>query len=310
VKLKRQPRRTAKAGRAGAASGRGARPARGGARPRGRQARRPGPPLQHRVASRLPSLGRLLAALGAAALAAGLVALLSGPWLRVTEVSWAGDRHTDADDLDRLLAGQRGRSVLTVDTHRLQERLQELPAVKSARVEALLPGAVRATVVERQPAFVWQTTTARLLGASDGTLFAALPRDAALPTELSTMPLVDDDRDVARLMTVGDVVPAGLTEMARRLSGLDPAALGSAATRLTVRLDDQYGFLLVSTDPAWRIAFGTYGHDPDQAGSEDAAALVDRQASAVRTLFATEPEATVGWVDVRNPGKVYFRGKG
>ncbi len=32
--------------------------------------------------------------------------------------------------------------------------------------------------------------------------------------------------------------------------------------------------------------------------------------TAVRTLFAEEPEDGIGWVDVRNPGKVYFRAKG
>jgi hypothetical protein len=37
---------------------------------------------------------------------------------------------------------------------------------------------------------------------------------------------------------------------------------------------------------------------------------IERQVSAVRTLFAAHPESTVSWVDARNPGKVYFRAKG
>jgi hypothetical protein len=30
----------------------------------------------------------------------------------------------------------------------------------------------------------------------------------------------------------------------------------------------------------------------------------------VRTLFSQEAEDGIGWVDARNPGKVYFRAKG
>ena len=42
----------------------------------------------------------------------------------------------------------------------------------------------------------------------------------------------------------------------------------------------------------------------------EAEARLERQITAVRTLFATRAEAELGWVDVRNPGKVYFRAKG
>ena len=93
-----QPRRSAPAAR-------GAAPARNGAKPRGRQAKRPGVPLRRRLSKRLPSIRRLLAGLGAAATAAGLVALLSGPWLRVTEVTWAGEQFTSTGEIVKFWGG-------------------------------------------------------------------------------------------------------------------------------------------------------------------------------------------------------------
>ena len=297
-----QPRRSAPAAR-------GAAPARNGAKPRGRQAKRPGVPLRRRLSKRLPSIRRLLAGLGAAATAAGLVALLSGPWLRVTEVTWAGEQFTSTGDLERLLAHQEGTSVLAVDTRSLRERIERLPAVAEATVTASLPGRVDVALVEREAAFVWQTSSLRLLGATDGTLFAALPTDAELEPALTALPSVADERTGSRLMVAGDRIPEGVLRTALQLAALDPAALGSSAHRLGVRLDDEFGFRVVASEPGWELALGVYGTDPDLTSAE-ATARLERQVTAVRTLFASRPEAGIEWVDARNPGKVYFRAKG
>ena len=306
MKLKQQPRPQP---RRAARTSRGARSARTGATPRGRQARRPGVPLRRRIGGRLPSIRRLLAGLGAAAAAAGLVALLGGPWLQVTEVTWAGEQFTAQRDLERLLERQRGASLLAVDTRSLSERLERLPAVAEATVTASLPGRLDVTIVERQATFVWETSSTRLLGAADGTLFAALAEDAPLSEDLAALPRVADQRAMARLMTAGDRIPDALLRTALRLAGLDPAALGSSAEQLSVRLDDEFGFGLVAAEPGWEMAFGVYGTDPNETAG-DAAARFERQVTAVRTLFTTRAEAEIGWVDARNPGKVYFRAKG
>ena len=284
---------------------------RGGSRggTRGRGARRPGVPFRQRMAGRLPSIRRVLAGLGAVACTAALVTLLSGPWLRVTDVTWAGEQFTPTRDLERLLAHQRGVNVLALDTGALRDRLARLPAVAEATVTASLPGRVEVAIVEREAAFVWETASARLLGSADGTLFAALGRDEALPAGVELLPHVEDRRDAARLMTVGERIPEGQLRTALRLAGLDPSALGSDATDLAVRLDDEFGFGLVSREPGWEMALGAYGMDPAETAAE-AAARLERQITAVRTLFASQAEEEIGWVDARNPGKVYFRAKG
>lgn len=286
-----------------------ARRARSASRRSGRGARRPGVPFRQRMSGRLPSIRRVVAGFGAVACAAALVALLTGPWLRVTEVTWAGEHFTPTRDLERLLSRQRGISLLAVDTGALRDGLARLPAVAEASVSASLPGRVDVAIVERTPAFIWETGSARLLGSVDGTVFAAFRRDDAVPAEVAALPVIADGRDSARLVSVGDRIPEAQLRTALRLAELDPVALGSTASELTVRIDDEFGFGLVSADPGWELALGVYGTDPAESASE-AAARLERQITAVRTLFATRAESEIGWVDARNPGKVYFRAKG
>jgi hypothetical protein len=304
MKLKPQPRPTRRA-----STGRRSGATRVGARSRGRGARRPGVPVRQRLAKRLPSIRRLIAGVGAIAAVAGLVALLNGPWLRVQQVTWDGARYTDTAELASLMEGQQGMSVLAVDTRAIGDRLARLPAVAEAAVAASLTGSVTATLVEREVAFMWATRSARLLGSDDGTIFAAIRGDAELAADIAAAPRITDDRRSSRLLTVGDTIPEALLETTMRILRIDPATLGSRAERLTVRIDDEYGFRLASTEPGWEIAFGVYGTDP-RVTSAEAAARLERQVTAVRTLFAEEAEEGIGWVDVRNPGKVYFRAKG
>ncbi|HEY6608088.1 MAG TPA: FtsQ-type POTRA domain-containing protein [Candidatus Limnocylindria bacterium] len=298
--LRRRTSRTSRSKRAGRSFLR-----RGG----GRQAIRPTASLRRRLSTRLPSIRRLLAGVGGVAVAAGLVALLMGPWLRVGEVSWEGERFTPSADLAAVLETARGVSALAVDTAALRADIERLPAVADATVTVSLTGTVQASVVEREAAFVWGTRLGFFVGAADGTLIAGRAAEGELDPSLAGLPFVSDTRASARVLAIGDVVPEALVQVVLRLAELDPALLGSDATDLAITLDDDYGFRLLSTEQSWEIAFGVYGRDPHETIA-DARARLDRQVTAVRTLFAARPEAELAWVDVRNPGKVYFRAKG
>jgi hypothetical protein len=265
--------------------------------------------MRRRFAGRLPSVRRVLAALGAFATVAVLVALVNGPWLRVTGVAWAGQHYADVDDLRDLLEAERGSSLLALDTAGLRERLEEIPSVARATVTASLTGELTARVEESPVAFVWETATARFLGAADGSIIAGERREVDPDPDLAALPHISDERIVARLVTVGDVIPTALLRTALAVGAIDPARLGSAASALTVRLDDEYGFRIAAARPGWEVALGVFGLDPRETAAE-ADARLERQVTAVRTLFASRPEAEIGWVDVRNPGKVYFRAKG
>jgi hypothetical protein len=263
------------------------------------------PALRRRVSRRLPSRERILAILLLATLVGGGLALVSGPWLRVDRVAHAGERYTAAATLDEILEGYRGEALLAIDSRAIAQRLRSLPAIARVEVSAVLPNQLQVTIAEKPPVFTWVTSAARLVGAADGTLIGELPRDGELPAELMALPTVDDQRRRSRLLIVGDVLPRDELEMAQRLLELDPALLGSASGQLSLRIDAEFGFILVSSQPGWQAALGFYGLDPggDEAEAE---AKLDQQVAAIRTLFATRAETSVRWVDARNPGKVYW----
>lgn len=269
-------------------------------------ARRPRQPLRRRVRRALPAPGRIAAGALTAVLIGALLALINGPWLRVGRVAWAGERYTPASQLERVLAPLDGTALLAVDATAMEAKLQRLPAVSRATVEAVLPDAVKVHLVEKVGAVVWQTSAVRLVGDADGTLIAQLALDAELPADLATLPLIDDRRIQARSLIVGDVIDPSTLAAALRLSGVEPAALGSAAVDLGVRLTDDDGFLLVSDQPIWQADFGLY---PDSDSGQPAALQerVDAQVTAVRTLFSFEGEGKISWVDVRDPRRVYWR---
>ena len=119
------------------------------------------------------------------------------------------------------------------------------------------------------------------------------------------LPLIDDRRTDSGAMRIGDRIDAEELRIALRAQQLDPALAGSEASGFSVRFVDEYGLVLVSDQPAWHAALGVYGLDPE-ASAASGDALLDRQIVAIRTLFATTREINVSWIDVRNPGKVYW----
>jgi len=280
-------------------------------RPRRAQAKRRRAPLRRRVRGRrLPPLGRILATLVAAGLAGALIWLLSGPSFRVERVALAGHRYTPAATLLAALGSVEGSSLLSLDADALAARLLTVPAIEAARVEPRLDGALQVTVTERTPVVVWGTAASRFAAAADGTLLALVDGAGssapAAPGAPAALPVVSDLRTASRYLVAGDRVDSRLVATALQLSGLDPALLGSATPELGLALEDEHGFVLVA--PGWRAALGQIGQN--QRAHESAEELVERQVAAIRTLFAAQPEEEVSWVDVRNPGKVYWRAKG
>jgi cell division septal protein FtsQ len=280
-----------------------------GARPRrkaGSHARRPGKPLRRRIRRiRLPAGGRILALLLFTAAIAGLVAGAYGPWMRITALGHSGDAYTPAGRVQEILDDYRGVPILAIDRGALRDRLAALPTVADAQIDLRLPGELQVAITEKEPAFVWRTSRAVLVGARDGTIVAELPLTGVLPDGLRRLPAVEDERFVSRLLAAGEAVPAAELRVARRLAALAPRLIGSRASGLNVKVDYQMGFVLEATQPAWTAAMGFYQLDPreDQAAAD---ARLEQQLAAIRTLFATRPERNVSWLDARNPGKVYW----
>jgi hypothetical protein len=235
----------------------------------------------------------------------GLVALVNGPWLRITSVSHLGSRYTSPGALDDIVGSYRGTSVLGVDTAGLLARVRQLPAVAEARVDTALPGTLTLTISEKKPAFIWRTASAQLVAASDGSIIDSRSLSEVLTGELHRLPLIVDDRPRTQTPKPGDVLPPADVRTAERLLALDPKVIGSKSRHLDVSVDREYGFILQSSSPPWRAALGYYELDP-QEDRVSADARLDQQLAAIRTLFAARREWAVSWLDARNPGKVYW----
>ena len=278
------------------------------ARPRrgaGGHARRPGTPLRRRIRPRLPGGGRILALFLFTATIAGLVAAVYGPWMRVTALGHTGDAYTPSGTVQAILDEYRGLPILAVDRAGLRDRLAALPTVADADIQLRLPGELQVAITEKAPAFVWRTQRAVLIGARDGTIIAELAVNEVLSDQLRRLPRVEDERFLSRLLSVGEAVAPAELRVAKRLATLDPRLIGSRSATLAVKVDDELGFVLVSSQPAWDAALGFYQLDPreDQAAAD---ARLEQQLAAIRTLFAARAERNVSWLDARNPGKVYW----
>ena len=268
-------------------------------------ARRTGPPLRRRLRVRVPAFGRFLALLALGTLVGGLLVLINAPWLRIADVAWAGQRYTPGYQLERILGPLRGSPMLSLDGAALQRDLQRLPSVESVSVEASLPDRLQVTLVEKAAAFVWRTKAVQMICAADGTVIGQVALRLALPADLAALPFVDDRRPASRNVLIGDRVDPAEMRIALRLTALVPAMLGSATTQIRVAIDDENGFLLTGVGVHWKAALGRLGVGLSIAGED-----VDRVAAsvaAIRTLLSIEPEDSVSWIDVRNPGKVYWR---
>jgi hypothetical protein len=280
-------------------------------RGRGRPARgaTPPPAMAPRRRRRRFSWTRITALLMCMVLVAGAGWLVAGPWLRIRAITYQGADWTPREDLDRVTLPLLGRSALTVDGAATAEELAELPGVESASVDIGLFGRAEVSLIEGEAVAVWLTDAARLLVAEDGTVVGIQARDATGEGSIADLPVIDDVRASSHDLSVGDRIARLDVDAALLLADLDPDRLGSQAAFLNISLDGTYGFILSSPQAGWQAALGYYGLDPADT-PEVVAARVASQASGIRTLFASHPEASVAWIDARNPGRVYFRARG
>ena len=85
-----------------------------------------------------------------------IVALSARLGLEVGEVLVVGRQETDRDALLSALGTGRGAPILAFDVEAARTRIEELPWVRTASVERLLPGTILLTVEERRPLALWQ----------------------------------------------------------------------------------------------------------------------------------------------------------
>lgn len=186
-----------------------------------------------------------------------------------------------------------GEGLLTSDPHRIEQFLDEIPFVASSRVRIGLPGEIRAEILEETPLLRWSSGgvtylmsgSGELLGPATSPLLSTAGRAA-----VEQLPLLNDLRTAPPLLP-GDVITSLDVDIATRLASLTFADLGSAATRLSLVIDPQYGFVLQGEGEgfAWNAVFGIYSatiRPPE---------MLPGQVRLLRSLLAGR-ERKIGWV--------------
>lgn len=251
----------------------------------------------------------LLVALGAG------YGLVSGPAMGLARIDVQGNHWVSSDEVRRVLALAPGTNLVALSTDDLVARLRSLPAVADARVGVELPDRLRVEIVERQAILAWEVGGETFAVDPDGLLFASLPDGPAVPGDgvgssaassdagpssaaPTDLPVVVDQRERSRLLTVGGRLDPVDLDVAARLASLRPADVGSTAPRLRLLVDDADGFVLAPDPPGWVAVFGFYGatvRPPDLIPGQVRllrSLLLGREARIGRVVLASATEGT------------------
>lgn len=226
-------------------------------------------------------------------LAAGLILKLAtgSSTFGLDRIDQSSLRWTGSDAVLASVAIPLGTNVFQIRTGPIEAALATIPTVESAHVSIALPSTLDVTVVERTPILAWRMGEARYLVDDSGLLFAAVDAKAVSDAKI---PTVSDLRPMSPLVLfVGNRLDPVDLDVATRLGALLPTDLGSAGTRLTVRVDDTDGFTVQSVREPWTAIFGFYSRalrSPD---------IIPGQVQLLRSLLAGR-EAKVDQVILAN----------
>ena len=171
---------------------------------------------------------------------------------------------TDDAAIQTALALPDATNAFELDTTPLETALEALPGVAAAVVRVTLPdAALQVAITERVPILAWEAGDTRYLADGDGVVFATIPADTDPPAGVA---VVEDRRAGSNgRFAIGSRLDPVDLDVATRLGSLLPGDVGSAASRLHLRVTDPDGFV-VFVDRGWTAVFGFYSPATRPAG--------------------------------------------
>lgn len=208
---------------------------------------------------------------------AGIYGAASSSAFAVRRTQVSGATWTPDQAILAALAVPPGQNVFLIDTTELARRLAAIPAIRSASVAVALPDEVRVAVDERTPLLVWQVGERGYLVDETGLVIA----DArTAPPDAPALPVIDDGRAASAEIGIGSTIAPVDLDAALRLGALKPADMGSAASRLAIRVDDDQGYVVRAEPDGWSAVFGFY------TPTLRTTALIPGQVRLLRSLIA------------------------
>jgi cell division protein FtsQ len=172
--------------------------------------------------------------------------------LRVTEITVKGTNHMSPGEVQAVLQGLRGASIVTADLESWKQRLLRSPWVEDAAFRRVLPGTVSVVISERQPLGIGRVGDGLYLIDRGGTIideFGPSYAEFDLPiidglsaagTEAGT--IVDETRALLAGRLLADLQRR--PQLARRISQIDV----SDARAAVVVLKDDTALIRVGED--------------------------------------------------------------
>ena len=211
-------------------------------------------PVKKRAVSRY---GRLLGYGTAALIAAGAIyyavdAVVHASTLQVRRIAIRGHVRLSSGEVQALVDGLRGSSILTVDLPAYRARLLESPWIADVALRRVLPSTIEVFVSEREPIALCRISGQLYLVDRGGTIIDDFgPKykkfdlpiiDGATRSPSSGEPIVDERRIALAARVIDDV--AADVALAARLSQIDVSDVFDAV----VLLDDDPALLHLGTE--------------------------------------------------------------
>ena len=237
--------------------------------------------------------GAILAMLLAAAAVYGVA---NSPVFAYEKTTVEGASFTDQAAVVAALEDARGANLFDLVTKPYEDKIRELPTVRSVDVSVRLPDTIGVTLRERTPILVWRVGERRYLVDAEGRLFARMPE--VPPDSAASLPVVEDRRAASVGLSVGQSLDRVDLDAATRLGSLLPADVGSAAQRLAVFVNDANGFTVRTQPTSWEAVFGFYTptlRTPELIPGQVRllrSLLVGREPLVERVILASETDGT------------------
>jgi cell division septal protein FtsQ len=153
--------------------------------------------------------------------------LVHSPLLDVDHVRVEGVQQLGAQEVIDTAAVDRGAPLLRVDTGAVRDRLEQLPWVARADVDAQLPGTLRITVHERVPAaYARRDETTVVLFDASGFAISDVPAPPAGLVEVRGAPQIPPVGGTLAPLGTAGVVQALPAELASRVAAIQVSGDG------------------------------------------------------------------------------------
>ena len=203
---------------------------------------------------------------------------------RVEDVVVVGAKHMSRDAA-RSQSGLDGVPTFLASAADARTQIRMLAAVRDVRVEILLPGAARITLVERQAVGRWVASdNVEWFIDATGVLFPSIDRTGAPDLRIF---------DERAPHSAGERIELHTLEAALRLAALAPGELRADATDLRVVMTAGANGLVLRTGAKWEIRFGS-------------AERFDEKLSLAKRFLGLNPTRRLDYVDVRSPDRIVF----